>query len=79
MDEQITLPLARLDEINLSLNRVAAVADLVLSYAVANNEAHPNLAPGTLLSAMHIIQGELDEIREALKSAQGTPPGVSSG
>ena len=72
MDKIIALPLVQLYEINLSLNRVVAVADLVLSYAVANNEAHPNLAPGTLLNAMQIIQKELDVIREALKLAQGS-------
>ena len=73
MDDTIALPLARLDEINLSLDRAGAVADLVASYAAANNEAHPNLAPGTLLNAMHVIRGELDAIREALKSVQGDP------
>jgi len=76
MDDTIALPLARLDEINLSLDRAGAVADLVFSYAAANNDAHPNLAPGTLLNAMHVIRGELDGIREALKSAQGNPPGI---
>ena len=73
MDDTIALPLARLDEINLSLGRAGAVADLVASYATANNEALPNQAPGTLLNAMHIIRGELDRIRKALKSVQGGP------
>jgi len=73
MDDTIKLPLARLDEINLSLDRAGAVADLVFSYAAANAGAHPNLAPGTLLNAMHVIRGELDAIREALKSVQGGP------
>ena len=73
MDDTIALPLARLDEINLRLGRAGAVADLVSGYAAANEWALPNLAPGTLLNAMQIVRGELDAIREALKSAQGNP------
>ena len=79
MDETIALPLARLDEMNLSLNRAGAVADFVFSYAVTNNEGHPNLAPGTLLNAVQIIRGELDGIREELRSAQGGGPGEGGG
>ncbi len=73
MDDTIALPLARLDEMNLSLGRAGAVAYLVSGYAAANEGALPNLAPGTLLNAMQIVRGELDAIREALKSAQGNP------
>ena len=72
MDDTTSLPLARLDEINLSLDRAGSVADLVLSYATTNGDGLPNLASGTLLNSMHIIQGELDGIRKALKSAQGS-------
>ena len=67
MDEKISMPLTRLDEINLSLDRAGAMVDLVFSYAAANNEAHPNLAPGTLVNAMHVIRGELDVIRKELR------------
>ena len=42
MDEKIALPLARLDDINLSLDWAGAVADPVFSYAAANDGAHPN-------------------------------------
>lgn len=45
MDNTIALPLARLDDINLSLDRAGTVADLLFSYAAANTGAHPNLAP----------------------------------
>ena len=74
MNEQ-TEEMDRFDEMNLSLNRAAAVADLVFSYGVANSDTLPNLARGTLLNAMLIIQGELDGIRALLRAAQGTPPG----
>ena len=66
MDETIAPAADRQDEINLSLDRAVAVVDLVFGYAVANGAALPNMAQGTLLNAMQIIQGELDKIRSTL-------------
>ena len=42
MNEKIELPLDKLDEINLSLDRAGSVTDLVLSYAAVNtpNKKH---------------------------------------
>ena len=66
MDETIAPATGWLDEINLSSDRAVAVVDLVFGYAAANSAGLPNMAQGTLLNAMQIIQEELDKIRNTL-------------